>query len=257
MLLAIDIGNTNIVLGAFEGQSLKVEFRIKTDLARTLDEYQAILFPLFASRLGENFQFSAAIICSVVPPVTSEIVQLCETRMRLSPLVIGPGTKTGLSIKMAEPAAVGSDRVANAVAAKAHFGTPSLVVDFGTATSFDLVSKEGHYLGGAIAPGPASALDALVKNTAKLPKIELAWPKSFVGGSTIAAMQVGSVAGYLFLVDGLIEAIATEIGGIQHVVATGGLGRLFSTHSKKINSYDPHLTLKGMRIIAELNGVSW
>ena len=256
MLLAFDIGNTNIVVGGFRGAELLFEFRIKTDPGATIDQYQAVLFSLFHAKLGSDFKFSSAIICSVVPPVTPELVELCEERLGVKPLVVGPGTKTGLPIKTSDPSAVGADRVVNAVAVKALFGTPALVVDFGTATSFDLVSSEGNYLGGAIAPGPMTALEGLVRNTAKLPKIEMAWPKSLIGNSTTTAMQAGSVAGYLFLVDGLIDGIIAEAGPIEHVVATGGLGRLFSSHSKKIRHYDPHLTLKGTRLIAELNGLT-
>ena len=158
-----------------------------------------------------------------------------------------------MSIKITEPASLGADRVVNAVAAKELYGCPSLVVDFGTATSFDLVGPDGSFEGGVIAPGVMTSLEALVRNTAKLPRIEPVWPKSLVGKSTVTAMQAGAVAGYVYMIDGLIDGIAAEVGPLAHIIATGGLGRLFTAHSKRIHSYDAHLTLKGMRLIAEMN----
>lgn len=253
MLLVFDIGNTNIVVGGSNGSDLVFEFRLKTDPGRTVDEYAAMLYSLL-DRQPEPFKKpSACVISSVVPPVTPDIVRLVRDRFGIEALVVGPGVKTGLSINTTDPAAVGSDRVVNAVAAKTLFGTPALVVDFGTATSFDVVSKEGNYEGGIIAPGPNTALDALVRNTAKLPRIEMAWPKSVIGKNTVSAMQAGVVVGYACLVDGLIDKIIAEQGPIQHIVATGGLGRLFAAHSSRISSYDPHLTLKGLLTIAKLN----
>jgi type III pantothenate kinase len=166
---------------------------------------------------------------------------------------VGPGIKTGLSIKISNPSAVGADRVVNAVAAKALFGTPALVIDFGTGTTFDYIGEDGSYEGGVICPGPYIALDALVRNTAKLPRIEFAWPKSFVGRDTISAMQAGAIGGYGCMVDGIVDRLISELGPIEHIIATGGFGRLFAAHSTRIKSYDPHLTLKGMRILADLN----
>lgn len=253
MLLTFDIGNTNIVVGGFQKTELVFEFRLKTDPGRTIDEYAGLLFSLLDRQAEAHKHPKACVISSVVPPITPDVVRLVRERFGIEPLVVGPGVKTGLSIKTTDPAAVGSDRVVNAVAVKQLFGTPALVVDFGTATSFDLVSKEGNYEGGIIAPGPNTALEALVRNTAKLPRIEMLWPKSVVGKNTVSAMQSGVVVGYACLVDGLIERIIEEVGPISHIVATGGLGRLFSEHCKRIKSYDPHLTLTGLRIIAELN----
>lgn len=253
MLLAFDIGNTNIVIGGFEGDQLRFELRLKTDTGRTLDEYSAIVLTLFRQQLGENFHFSRCIVCSVVPPVTSGIVDFVERCLSIPVHVIGPGTKTGLPIKVTEPAAVGADRVVNAVAAKTLYGSPAIVIDFGTATSFDIVGPSGSFEGGVIAPGVMTSLEALVRNTAKLPRIELVWPKSLIGKGTVAAMQVGAVAGYMYMVDGLIDGIVAEMGPVPHVIATGGLGRVFTAHSKRIQTYDAHLTLKGMRLIAEMN----
>jgi type III pantothenate kinase len=253
VLLAFDIGNTNIVVGGFEGKELQFEFRLKTDAGRTIDEYGAILLTLFSERLGKKFGFRSCAVCSVVPSLTADIVRFAESKLDLKTLVIGPGTKTGLPIKISEPASVGADRVVNAVAAKELFGCPSLVIDFGTATSFDLVGPKGTFEGGVIAPGLQTSLDALVRNTAKLPKIELTWPTSLVGKSTVAAMQVGAIAGYHYLIDGLINGIIEEVGPIKHIIATGGLGAVFKEHSKLIKVYDPHLTLKGVQIVASLN----
>lgn len=253
MLLAFDIGNTNIVVGGFKGAELVFEFRLKTDIGRTVDEYGAILLTLFAQKLGNDFKFSSAAVCSVVPPLTSEIVEFVKERLEIVPLVIGPGTKTGLPITIAEPASVGADRVVNAVAAKELFGCPSLVIDFGTATSFDFVGAKGTFEGGVIAPGVGTSLEGLVKNTAKLPLIDLVWPTSLIGKSTVAAMQVGTVAGYHYMIDGLIDGIIKEAGPIPHIIATGGLGGLFTKHSTRIKTYDPHLTLKGIRIVTSLN----
>ena len=253
MLLVIDIGNTNIVIGGFRGEDLLFEFRLKTDPGRTIDEYSALLFSLIDRKLGPGTHFSECVISSVVPPLTNDLVSLVEESFGLKPLVVGPGIKTGLSIKIANPSTLGADRVVNAVAAKVLFGTPALVIDFGTGTTFDYIGKDGSYEGGVICPGPYIALDALVKNTAKLPRIEFVWPKSFVGRDTISAMQAGAVGGYGCMVDGLVDRIVQELGPIEHVVATGGLGRVFAAHSTRIKRYDPHLTLKGMRILAELN----
>lgn len=255
MLLTFDIGNTNIVVGGFRREELVFEFRLKTDPGRTIDEYAALLYSLLDRQAAEHKQPRGCVISSVVPPITPDIVRLVKERFGIEPLVVGPGVKTGLSIKTTDPAAVGSDRVVNAVAAKELFGTPALVVDFGTATSFDLVSKEGNYEGGIIAPGPNTALEALVRNTAKLPRIEMLWPKSVIGKNTVSAMQAGVVVGYACLVDGLIDRIVDEVGPIEHIIATGGLGRLFSEHSKRIRSFEPHLTLTGLRVIARLNEV--
>lgn len=257
MLLTFDIGNTNIVIGGFRGNSVAFEFRLKTDAGRTIDEYAGILFSLLDRQAEDLKHPKACVISSVVPPITPDIVRLVRERFNVEPLIVSPGVKTGLQIKTTDPAAVGSDRVVNTVAAKVLFGAPALVVDFGTATSFDLLGTEGNYEGGVIAPGPNTALDALVRNTAKLPRIEMIWPRSVIGKNTVAAMQAGVVVGYACLVDGLIERIEQEVGPIPHVVATGGLGKLFADHCKKIGSYDPYLTLTGMRIIAELNELRW
>jgi len=260
MLLCFDIGNTNIVVGSFKGQELAFEFRLKTEPGRTVDEYSVLLSTLISARLGTQVselrsQFTGAVICSVVPPITPDIVALVRSSLGIEPLVIGPGVKTGVRIKTADPTAVGADRIVNALAVRELYGSPAVVVDFGTATTFDLVNNDGEYEGGIIAPGIGISMEALVRNTAKLPRIELAWPQTIVGKSTVSAMQSGAVVGYMCLVDGLIDRIMAEVGPIQHLVSTGGLGQLFTEHSQRLSSYEPHLTLKGMRIIAGLNGI--
>ena len=254
MLLVLDIGNTNIVVGCFNAKDLLFELRLKTDAGRTIDEYASLLFSLFDRHLGKQWKFERCIISSVVPQLTGEVIKLVEDKLKVKSILVGPGIKTAMPIKTTDPAALGSDRIVNAVAAREIFGAPALVVDFGTATSFDFVSAEGAYEGGIIAPGLNIALESLVRNTAKLPRIELLWPKSAIGKSTVSAMQVGSLMGYVCLVDGLIERVSAEVGEIEHIVATGGLGEIISKHSARIKHYDPHLTLKGLRILAELNG---
>lgn len=253
MLLAFDIGNTNIVVGAFDGESLLAELRLKTDPGRTTDEYAVSLLSLLERKLGPSANFDACIISSVVPPLTPDIARMVKEHFDVDAIVVGPGIKTGLSIKTSEPGSVGADRIVNAVAAKEIYGLPAIVVDFGTATSIDFVSASGSYEGGIIAPGPVIAMESLVRNTAKLPRIELSWPKSVIGKSTVAAMQAGSVVGYVCMVDGLISRMIAETCNVENVIATGGIGQLFSAHSERIRRYDPHLTLEGLRIVAALN----
>jgi type III pantothenate kinase len=253
MLLAFDIGNTNIVIGGFAKERLLFEYRLKSDPERTVDEYAALLYSLFEREMGSKYEVEGAIVCSVVPPITPDICKLLITRFNVEPRVIGPGVKTGLNIKMPDPKSVGSDRVVNAVAVKEFFGAPSLVIDFGTATSFDYVSPEGSYEGGLIVPGLVVSLDSLVKRTAKLPRIEVSIPDKVVGTSTVEAMSSGIMLGYLSLVDGLIERIEQEKGQIKYIVSTGGLGELLSGHLKRKITYDRHLTLKGLKLIYEIN----
>ncbi len=253
MLLVIDIGNTNVVVGCFNGTELATELRLKTDPGRTVDEYAAILVASLEAKLGKRPVFDACVVSSVVPPVTSEILRLVRERFKLEPLLVGPGIKTGIGIKTAEPHAVGADRVVNCAAAKVLHGAPALIIDFGTATTIDYLSAEGNYEGGIIAPGPVIAAESLFERTAKLPRVELSWPASVIGKTTVSQMQAGVVRGYACLIDGLLDAMVAEIGTAVTVIATGGLGRLYAEHSTRIKHYDPHLTLQGMRIIHELN----
>jgi type III pantothenate kinase len=255
MLLAFDIGNTNIVVGVFDGEKLLCVLRLHSQRNRTVDEYRVLLKNLLEIKLETGSRISHAAICSVVPPITPEIIRYIQEDHGIEPHIIDARSDLGMSIALAAPLSVGADRLVNAVAAKALVGSPALVVDFGTATSFDLVGKDGSFQGGIIAPGPLTALDALVHNTAKLPRIELRWPDSVVGKDTVSAMEAGTVVGYLCLVDGLIERMRAEVGELPHIVATGGLGELFGRHSRFITRYEPDLTLQGIRVVATRNGV--
>lgn len=253
MIICFDIGNTNTVIGVFDGKNLVAEFRLKSDQNRTSDEYAAYLIALLKQKLPAGARITSSIISSVVPPLTPLLSKVAKESLGLDSLIVGPGTKTGLAVKLGEPGSVGADRIVNAVAARELYGVPALIVDFGTATSFDYVNQDGAYEGGAIAPGVGIAMDALVRNTAKLPRVEIKWPDTVIGKNTTAAMQSGTVVGYLALVDGLIARMEAEAGKFKHILATGGLGNLFAKHSTKIMAYDPQLTLKGLQIIAALN----
>jgi type III pantothenate kinase len=253
VLLTFDIGNTNIVVGVFQGEKLAAEFRLKTDMRRTVDEYGVLLGAFLQERFESRPDCCAAVISSVVPPLTPVMVRLVRDRFGVEPLIVGPGIKTGISIKSANPSGVGADRVVNAVAAKRFYGLPALVIDFGTATTFDYIDAKGNYLGGVILPGIEVAAEALVSNTAKLPRVELVWPESVLGRDTVGAMQSGTVIGYHCMIEGLIEKLLAEVGAVPHIIATGGLGSLMSRHSKRITAYDPHLVLRGMHYLVELN----
>lgn len=254
MLITFDIGNTNVVVGCFEKHVLQFEFRMKTDPRRTADEYGVVIRSILNSHGVGCDRISRAIMSSVVPPLSSVIEKLIRSEFGCEPLVVGPGIKTGLSIKTSDPSAVGSDRVVNAVAAKKWYGLPALVIDFGTATSFDFIDGSSNYLGGCIIPGVEVSIEALVRNTAKLPRIDLHWPEYVIGRDTVQAMRSGSIRGYHCLIEGLIAQVIEEQGAIPHIVATGGLGRLFAEKSDAITCYDPHLTLNGLLHLSELNG---
>ena len=255
MLLCVDIGNTNIVVGGFKGQELVFEFRLQSDSRRTVDEYRASIVSLLHQILGDSFIISHGIISSVVPPLTGILIEVLEKSFSVKPLIVGSGIKTGIAIRLGDPASVGADRIVNGLAVRELYGKKSVVVDFGTATTFDFVNEAGDYDGGIIAPGLLTSLESLVSRTAKLPRIDLSWPKNIIGKSTVTAMQSGALVGYVCLVDGLLSQIENEVGSLTHIVATGGLGGLIAEHSKKITTVDSNLTLKGMRLIANLNGV--
>ena len=255
MLLVIDVGNTNIVIGGFKGKDLLFEFRLQSDAGRTVDEYSASIVALLQIRLGSASSVSSCLISSVVPPLTGILVDVVKKTFSIEPLLVGAGIKTGIAIRLSDPLSVGADRIVNSVAAKTLYGTKSIVVDFGTATTFDFINEQGDYEGGVIAPGLHTSIESLVSKTAKLPRIDLAWPKTIIGKSTVAAMQTGALVGYVCLVDGMLEQIEKEVGTLQHVIATGGLGEVIQAHSKRIDVYDSTLTLKGMELIARMNGI--
>lgn len=253
MLVVCDVGNTNVVFGFFEGESLVSRFRLKSDPGRTVDEYRALLHS-FRSQSGlPALASDGAIVASVVPPITQTVLDSIAGVFGVVPSQVGPGVRTGLAIRTKEPTAVGADRIVNAVAAKQLYGAPAIVVDFGTATSVDYINSDGEYEGGAIAPGLQTSLEALVEHTAKLPRIEIHWPSSMIGRTTTEAMQVGAVVGYVSMVDGLLERQLAEVGSIRWVVGTGGIGHLLCEHSKYLTTYDADLTLKGLAIIARRN----
>jgi len=253
MLLVIDVGNTNTVLGVYEGERLLHHWRVWTDREKTSDEYGILLRNLYDASHFSSREIQAIIISSVVPPLTPTIVELCERYFGVTPLVVGPGVKTGISIKMDNPKEVGADRIVNAVAAFAKHHKACVVVDFGTATTFDYVSGKGDYMGGVIAPGVNISAEALFRQASKLPRIEIAKPPTVIGKNTVAAMQSGIFYGYVALVDGIIDRIRKEVRLDPQVIATGGLARTIASESSKIHEIDENLTLEGLRIIYDRN----
>ena len=253
MLLAIDVGNTNIVFGVFEGDTLRATWNIATDLHKTADEYAVLLLNLLPREGLALSDIDHAIICSVVPPLDVIFDELAKRYFRTLPLVVNPGVKTGVRIGIDNPREVGADRVVNAAAAHRLYGGPIIVIDFGTATTLDAISEEGDYLGGAIAPGIGIAAEALFTRASKLPRIELVPPEHAIGRNTVTAMQSGVMFGYVGLVESLVARIRQELGGKAKVVATGGLASVIAKETKVINEVNPNLTLVGLRFIHEMN----
>lgn len=253
MLLAIDIGNTNIEVGVFRGKELFKHWKIKSEREKTCDEYKITLLNLFSLSELEVAEVKAVIISSVVPPLTPVFKDLGRTVFSTNPLVVGPGLKTGMPILYENPQEVGADRIAASVAALEKYGGPTVVVDFGTATTFDAVSAKGEYLGGAIAPGIQIAAEALYLRTAKLPRIEIAKSKKAIGRTTVASMQSGLYFGYIGLVANIVKAMEEELGGECVVVATGGLSSLICSEIDVFSHQAPFLVLEGLRIIYERN----
>ncbi len=253
MLLAIDIGNTNIILGVFEGEELRATWRMATGIDRTTDEYTALLLNLLQQQGLGTPDIKEVALCSVVPPLTATFEQLFQQYFHISPLVVGAGVKTGVRIRMDNPREVGADRIANAAAAHHLYRGPIIIVDLGTATTFDTVSKEGDYLGGAIAPGISTASEALFIRAAALPRVELVPPKHTIGTNTITAMQSGIVFGYVGLVEGMVARIQQELGEKTKVVATGGYAELIAKETAVIDVVNLNLTLIGLRLIYLMN----
>ncbi|MBC7341001.1 MAG: type III pantothenate kinase [Clostridia bacterium] len=253
MLLAIDIGNTHVVLGVYRDKELVADWRISTRLERSEDEAGMLVRELFAFKGLDFKDITAAVIASVVPPLTPVIENMCQQYLHLRPLVVGPGTKTGMPIRYDNPHEVGADRIVNAVAAYDRYGGPVIVVDFGTATTFDAISAQGEYLGGAIAPGIGISVEALFRYAAKLPRVEIVKPRAVIGKNTVSSMQSGIVYGFLGQIEGIVSRMQKELGGKAAVVATGGLSRLFGQESPLIDAVDPYLTLEGLRLIYERN----
>ncbi len=253
MLLALDIGNTAITIGVFEGETLRARWSIATDVENLVDEYAILLLNLLrTSGLGPG-DVDEAILGSVVPSLTPVFQEVCRRYFSVAPLVVDPGVRTGVRILYDSPRDVGADRVIDAVAAIKLYGPPLIVVDFGTATVFDAISKEGDYVGGAIAPGIGISMEALFERTAKLPRIELERPKTAIGKTTVSAMQSGIVFGYVGLIEGIAARMKEELGGDAKVVATGGLAPLIARETPIIQFVNVDLTLIGLRLIQEAN----
>lgn len=253
MLLAIDVGNTNIVFGLFQKKELIIHWRIETDKERTEDEYAVLLKGLLSLHDLKFEDIKDVVISCVVPPLSPIIESLCRKYFSVVPLAIGPGIKTGIPILYDNPKEVGADRIVNAVAAYEKYGGPLIIVDFGTATTFDAVSQKGEYLGGVITPGIGISMEALFEKTAKLPKVELVMPDTVIGRDTVSSMQSGAIYGYAGLVDRIVEEMKKELGEKVYVIATGGLVELIAPQSKTIKEVNPFITLEGLRIIFEKN----
>jgi len=253
MLLVIDIGNTDTTLGVFEGEELRATWHMATSIHRMVDEYAALLLNLLHHRGLDASDIKEVALCSVVPPLIATFDELCQRYFHISPLVVGAGVKTGVRIRMDNPREVGADRIANAAAAHHLYGGPIIITDLGTATTFDTVSKEGDYLGGAIAPGVVTAAEALFTQAAMLPRVELVHPKRAIGTNTIAAMQSGIVFGYVGLIEGMVARIQQELGEKAKVVATGGFAELMARETAVIDVVNLNLTLIGLRLIYLMN----
>ena len=253
MLLVIDVGNTNIVLGIFKDQELVDHWRVSTDRLRTTDEYGVLIRHLFYLNGVNSEEIDAIIISSVAPPVMPTLERMCQRYFGLTPLVIGPGVKTGMDIKYDNPREVGADRIVNAVAAYEKFGGPVIIIDFGTATTFCAVDKKGTYLGGAICPGIGISTDALVQRTAKLPRIEVVQAEKVICRNTVESMQAGVFYGFVGQVDGIVTRMRRELGCKAKVVATGGLAVIVAPATDAIDVVEPMLTLEGLKIIYDRN----
>lgn len=256
MILVVDVGNTNIVLGVYEGKKLLYHWRMGTDKDKTSDEFGMFMVSLFKHEKLDPVKVEAVIVASVVPPIMYSLEHAIRKYFKVDPIIVGPGIKTGINIKYENPREVGADRIVNAVAGYEIYGGPLIIVDFGTATTFCTINSKGEYLGGVICPGIKISADALFQRAAKLPRIELIKPESVIGRNTVTSMQSGIVYGYVGKVDYIVNRIKKEMKEDNiKVVATGGLARLIASESETIDEINGLLTLEGLRIIYERNRV--
>lgn len=254
MLLAVDVGNSNTVVGVFDGDVLGPHWRVSTEPHRTPDEIALTLQGLLAfAGLSLGAHLHGIVIASVVPPVTETYRVMVDRYLEVSPVVVEPGTRTGIAMRVDNPREIGADRIVNAVAAAELYGAPSLVVDFGTATSFDAVDRDGAFVGGAIAPGVRVSTDALADHAARLPKVEIIQPPTVMGRTTVSALQSGIVHGFAGQVDTMVRRLCAELGSGVTTVATGGLAETVLASCETIDHHDPWLTLKGLHLIWERN----
>ena len=254
MLLVFDIGNTNMVLGVYDEENLVRDWRINTDLNKTSDEYGVLIKSLFDASNISLSVVDAIIVSSVVPAVMHSLENFCRKYCNISPMVVGPGIKTGLNIKYEDPKMVGADRIVNAVAAISKYNCPVIIIDFGTATTYCAVSKKGEYIGGAISPGMKISSEALFQKASKLPRVELVTPETVICKDTVSAMQAGIIYGYAGQVEKIVGLMKKELEDEETlVIATGGLANMISQETNAIDGIDPNLTLEGLRIIYEQN----
>ena len=253
MLLAIDVGNSKVAIGIFEADSLKASLSMATSIHRMEDDYASLLFSLLPYHGIDSGEIKEAIMCSVVPPLVHVFQEMCKHYLHVPMLVVGPGVRTGVRVMLDNPREVGPDRIVNAAAAYRLYGGPTIVIDMGTATTFDVISKEGDYLGGAIAPGMEMATEALYTRTARLPRIELTRPENAIGKNTVAAMQSGVIFGYTGLVENLVARLQEELGEKARVIATGGYADVIARETSVIEAVNTDLTLLGLQQIHELN----
>jgi type III pantothenate kinase len=256
MLLVIDVGNTNTVLGLYDGKKLLHDWRIRTEIDHTIDEYGVLIYNLYQSSLMKATEIkdvTAIIISCVVPPMLNILEPLCIKYFNVKPLIVGPGIKTGMPIFYDNPKEVGADRIVNAVAAYNKYRKECIIVDFGTATTFDYVSPKGEYMGGCIAPGIMISSEALFEKASKLPRVEFSRPKTVITKDTVSAIQSGIMFGYAGLVDGIVNRIKAEVKTNPVVIATGGLANIIAPETKTIDKIEEMLTLDGLRFIYELN----